>query len=142
MNQDPSGNTTEGHHLRHIPTSKRNTLILLGSLLVLLMFWDSILGMLLHGLLYLLEYLELFVEETLELLFHLEGHMAQIWTAWIGFATFVALLAFGYIAVKKAFIKRFRSKEYFRLWLRRWAKEHWIWLAAFSILYLLIVIFL
>ena len=141
--QEPSEAVTEEHALNlHLPTSRKHTLMALGAFLIFIMFWDSILGIVTHGFLYVLEYLELFTEELLELVFHLEGHTAQIFTAWIGFAAFSALLTWGYLSLRRAFIRRFRDRQYFKLWLRHWAKEHWIWIALSVILYLLIIIFL
>lgn len=99
----------------------------LGSLLVL-GFWfqgDAILGFILHLLHVLVEILELGLEHLLESLFHLEGHDAQVWTAWIGLGAFSVLIYLGYREVRRRLAEKFRSRGDFVRWTRDLVMTHW-----------------
>ncbi len=98
-----------------------------GSLLVLA-FWfqgDAILGFTLHLLHVLIEILELGLEHLLESLFHLEGHDAQLCTAWIGLGAFMLLIFLVYRQVRRRLAEKFQSRGDFVQWTRDLALSHW-----------------
>jgi hypothetical protein len=107
---------------------KRKILLWLG-LFMLFQFWDSLLGLALHALHILIEYLELTLEHLLEILFHLEGHDGQMATAWIGSLLILALLYRSSTRALRAFKARFRSRGYFLAWLKVHAQENWLFLS-------------
>ena len=107
---------------------KRKILLWLG-LFMLFQFWDSLLGVALHALHILIEYLELTLEHLLEILFHLEGHDGQMATAWIGSLLILALLYRSSTRALRAFKARFRSRGYFLAWLKVHAQENWLFLS-------------
>lgn len=115
--------------------TKQAWLIASGFLLFALI-GDSILDITLHLLHILIEFLELGLEDALELLFDLEGHTAQMYTAWIGFTAFILLFMYLYHRVRRAARSKFRSWSYFRLWLRVWIREHWLLLAVCCSIYI------
>lgn len=96
------------------------------SCFLLVMFWDSLLGTVLHLLYYVVEILELSLENILEMLFHLENHDAQIATAWTGVTAFAILGMSLYALIKKVLNSRFDSWSGFELWLKSWARRHWV----------------
>lgn len=107
---------------------KRKILLWLG-LFMLFQFWDSLLGVALHALHILIEYLELTLEHLLEILFHLEGHDGQMATAWIGSLLIIAFLYRSSTRALRAFKARFRSRGYFLAWLKVHAQENWLFLS-------------
>lgn len=108
---------------------------------LILMFWDSLLDLLLHGLHIVIEFLELGLEEFLELAFHLEGHEAQMFTAWTGLAAFMGLGVFVYLKVVRLIRSRFRSWAYFRFGLVQWLRDNWLPLSFLSSVYLATLLF-
>lgn len=117
-------------------TRSRQKYVLWTLALLILLFWDDVLGITLHVLHILLEYLELVTEELLIHLFHLEEHDGQMFTAWIGLAAFLSLTSWLYITIRRKIKNTFRSWSYFRSWVKIYAQEHWISLAAITVLYL------
>ena len=103
-----------------------------GGFLLLLFFWDAILGGVLHLLLYLIEYLELGLEDTLELLFHLEVHDAQILTAWIGFAAFATLGGYLYLWASRSLRSRFQTWPAFFAWTKSKMQANWLVLSVLT----------
>jgi len=93
--------------------------------LVLWFFGDAVLGVSLHLLHIVIEILELGLEHLLEKLFHLQGHAAQMWTAWIGFTLILLLCMFSYWHACNVLTAKFQSWDQFRRSARRWAREHW-----------------
>lgn len=110
--------------------------------ILILLFWDDVLGITLHILHILLEYLELVTEELLIHLFHLEEHEGQMYTAWLGLIAFLSLSTWLYVAVRRKIRKTFRSWAYFRSWIKVHAREHWMTLAAITLLYIFYLFFL
>ena len=104
--------------------------------LLILLFWEPLLELLLHGLDIVVEFLELGVEEILELAFHLEGHAAQMFTAWTGLAAFTAIAVFGYLWTSRFIRARFRSWSYCRFILMQWLRENWLPLTLLTSAYL------
>ena len=104
--------------------------------LLILLFWEPRLELLLHGLDIVVEFLELGVEDILELAFHLEGHAAQMFTAWTGLAAFTALAVFGYLWTSRFIRARFRSWSYCRFRLMQWLRENWLPLTLLTSAYL------
>lgn len=101
-------------------------------LIVLLFFWDTLLGGFMHLLLYLIEYLELGLEGLLELLFHLEPRDAQILTAWIGLAVFLTLGGYVYLWASRSLRSRFESWAYFFAWTKNKARANWLVLSVLA----------
>ena len=93
--------------------------------LVLWFFGDAVLGVFLHLLHIVIEILELGLEHLLESLFHLEGHAAQMWTAWIGFTLILMLCIFSYWHACNVLTAKFQSWNHCSRRARRWAREHW-----------------
>ena len=104
--------------------------------LLLLLFWENLLDLTLHVLHIVLEYLELALEETLEMLFHLENYTAQMYTAWIGSTLLIVLAAFIYYRISRSIRQRFRSWTYFRIWLKVSLRENWLYLSLLLLVYL------
>lgn len=94
--------------------------------LVLRFTWHAILGFLLYSLLILAEVLELALDHLLENVLHLEGHSAQMYTAWIGLGAIIALAVFGYNKASQVFHDNFHSWDSFISSSEAWAKEHWL----------------
>lgn len=109
--------------------------------LVLWFFGDAVLGVSLHLLHIVIEILELGLEHLLENLFHLEGHAAQMWTAWIGFTLILMLCMFSYWHVYSVLTAKFQSWNHFSRCARRWAREHWMQWSLPLLTLLLSVIF-
>lgn len=101
------------------------------ALIALLAFGDALLGFVLHLLFYVVEILELGLEHLLESLFHLEGHEAQMFTAWTGAAAFMALGGYVYVRVARSLRSRFQSWSSFFSWMKGKAEENW---GVFSLL--------
>jgi len=92
-------------------------------------FGDVLLGTLLHGLYIAIEVLEMGLEHLLEALFHLEGHDAQMATAWIGLALIVTLMFFIGKRLRQAWCNRFPSWQHFFEAVGIWTRLHWnLWL--------------
>jgi|LakMenEpi03Aug12_release.lakeMendotaPanAssembly.Ray.scaffolds.fasta_scaffold728025_2 hypothetical protein len=108
---------------------------------LILVFWDSLLDLLLHGLHIVIEFLELGLEELLEVMFHLEGHESQMFTAWTGLAAFMGLGAFVYVKLVRFVRSRFRSWAYCRFKLMQWVRESWLPLSIFTSAYLATLLF-
>lgn len=104
--------------------------------LLILIFWEPLLELMLHGLDIVIEFLELGVEDLLEMAFHLEGHSAQMYTAWTGLAAFTALAVFGYLWASRFIRARFRSWFYCRFRLMEWLRENWLPLTLLTSAYL------
>lgn len=100
-------------------------------LIILMVFWEAISGFVLHMLFYALEFLELGLEYLLEMLFHLEPHEAQMFTAWTGLAAFLALGVFLYMRASAYLRGRFRTWPVFWDWLKSRMVENWLFLALF-----------
>lgn len=109
---------------------------------LILVFWDSLLDLLLHGLHIVIEFLELGLEELLELVFHLEGHEAQMFTAWTGFAAFLGLGIFVYLKLVRFIRSRFRSWNHLRFGLTQWVRHNWLPLSLLISAYLATVLLL
>lgn len=107
-----------------------------GLWLLILIFWAPLLELLLHGLDIVVEFLELGVEDLLEMAFHLEAHEAQMFTAWTGLAAFTVLAVFGYLRVSRFIRARFRSWSYCRFRLMQWSRENWLPLTLVTSVYL------
>lgn len=96
--------------------------------LLMLVFWlfgGVILGTILHILHILIEVLELGLEHLLEALFHVEGHTAQMYTAWVGFMIFMMLAACIWCCARRAFRARFCSRGEALRAFRSWVLAHW-----------------
>ena len=92
-------------------------------------FGDVLLGTLLHALHVVIEVLEMGLEHLLEALFHLEGHDAQMATAWIGLALILTLIAFIGNRLRRAWRSRFQSWQHVFESAGHWARSHWnLWL--------------
>ncbi len=95
-------------------------------LFLLFMVWDTLIGFVLHLLFYVIEFLELWLEGSLELLFQMEGHEAQMFTAWIGLACFLVLGGYGYAMLKRSLRKRFRSWSSVQAWFGQQFRNNWV----------------
>jgi len=84
-------------------------LILSALVLVLWFSWRAILGFTLHVLLIVAEVLELSLDHLLENVLHLEGHSAQMYTAWIGVGAFIALTTYSYPHTRRSFFTNFQT---------------------------------
>jgi len=117
--------------------------VILSSLVLVLWFtWQALLGFLLHALIILAEILELTFDHLLEDVLRLEGHSAQMYTAWTGVIAFVFLAVFGYRAARRRFIARFQTWDKFMFHGRSWARDHWLTLTMpLTVLLLLNVLF-
>ena len=104
-------------------------MLTLGVLTLASLLWQSLLPYVLHAIIYLLEILEWLVDEILELVFHLEGYTAQMFTAWIGLTAFIAVSAWTYRKIHTRFKRRFHDWHGLRQWFRGWLKRHWASLA-------------
>lgn len=104
---------------------------LAGGFIILMAFWDAISGFVLHMLFYALEFLELGWEYLLEMLFHLEPHEAQMYTAWTGLAVFLALGVYVYMRTAAYLRGRFHTWAEFWAWLHSRASENWSILTVF-----------
>lgn len=92
-------------------------------------FGDVLIGTLLHALHVVIEVLEMGLEHLLEALFHLEGHDAQMATAWIGLALTLTLIAFIGNRLRRAWRSRFQSWQHVFESAGHWARSHWnLWL--------------
>jgi hypothetical protein len=92
-------------------------------------FGDVLLGTLLHALHVIIEVLEMGLEHLLEALFHLEGHDAQMATAWIGLALILILVTYTGKRLRQAWRSRFPSWQQFFEAVGTWARSHWnLWL--------------
>lgn len=92
-------------------------------------FGDVLLGTLLHALHVVIEVLEMGLEHFLEALFHLEGHDAQMATAWIGLALILILVTYIGKRLRQAWRSRFPSWQQFFEAVGTWARSHWnLWL--------------
>jgi hypothetical protein len=104
--------------------------LMLSALVLVLWFsWRAILGFILHMLLIFAEILELGLDHLLENVLHLEGHSAQMYTAWIGLGTFMALVAYCYVHARQYFFTHFQTWDKLAFVLNGWAKAHWLTLA-------------
>jgi uncharacterized membrane protein YhaH (DUF805 family) len=92
-------------------------------------FGDVLLGTLLHALHVVIEVLEMGLEHLLEALFHLEGHDAQMATAWIGLALILILVTYTVKRLRQAWRSRFPSWQQFFEAVGTWTRSHWnLWL--------------
>jgi hypothetical protein len=92
-------------------------------------FGDVLLGTFLHALHVVIEVLEMGLEHFLEALFHLEGHDAQMATAWIGLALILILVTYIGKRLRQAWRSRFPSWQQFFEAVGTWARSHWnLWL--------------
>lgn len=103
-----------------------------GGLVLAMVFWDAISGFVLHMLFYALEFLELGWEYLLEMLFHLEPHEAQMYTAWTGLVAFLALGVFLYMRSAAYLRGRFHSWAEFWAWMHSRTLDNWPILAVFG----------
>ncbi|MEY4684298.1 MAG: hypothetical protein RLZ25_757 [Pseudomonadota bacterium] len=141
MSEAPT-NDPEGVHVPDSVTRSRQKFLIWTLAVLVFFFWDDVLGISLHVLHILLEYLELATEELLIHAFHLEEHEGQMYTAWLGLTAFLILSTWLYLTIKRKIRKTFRSWAYFRSWLKIHALEHWISLTAISLFYLVYLFFL
>jgi hypothetical protein len=96
------------------------------ALVLVFWFWgDALLGFSLHVLHIVIEILELGLEHLLESLFHLHGHTAQMWTAWIGLTLILTLCMFSYRQARRLLAAHFHSWQHFRQCARHWVTGHW-----------------
>jgi len=123
-------------------TRSRQKYVIWTLAVLIFFFWDDVIGITLHVLHILLEYVELITEELLIHLFHLEEHEGQMFTAWLGLAAFLSLITWLYVTVRRKIRRTFRSWAYFRSWVKIHAREHWISLTAISLFYLIYLFFL
>lgn len=123
-------------------TRSRQKYVIWTLAVLIFFFWDDVIGITLHVLHILLEYVELITEELLIHLFHLEEHEGQMFTAWLGLAAFISLITWLYVTVRRKIRRTFRSWAYFRSWVKIHAREHWISLTAISLFYLIYLFFL
>jgi len=123
-------------------TRSRQKYVIWTLAVLIFFFWDDVIGITLHLLHILLEYVELITEELLIHLFHLEEHEGQMFTAWLGLAAFLSLITWLYVTVRRKIRRTFRSWAYFRSWVKIHAREHWISLTAISLFYLIYLFFL
>lgn len=123
-------------------TRSRQKYVIWTLAVLIFFFWDDVIGITLHVLHILLEYVELITEELLIHLFNLEEHEGQMFTAWLGLAAFISLITWLYVTVRRKIRKTFRSWAYFRSWVKIHAREHWISLTAISLFYLIYLFFL
>jgi hypothetical protein len=123
MSEHASIALSEGQNM--MKAQVRRTAWTAATLAVVLAFWDAILGFVLHLIFYVIEFLELGLEHFLEMLFHLERHEAQMFTAWIGAASFVALGGYVYVWVARSLQSRFQSWSSFFSWMKGKAQENW-----------------
>ncbi len=114
----------------------RRALTLWCACFLLLVFWDFLVDLLLHGLHIVIEFLELGLEDMLEMIFHLESHEAQMYTAWTGLIFFMGLGFYVYVRAVRLFRSHFRSWSYFRFWLTHKLRENWLPLSLFMTAYL------
>ena len=105
-------------------------------LILALLFWDDVIGILLHTLDLALEYLELAVETLIEAVFHVESHEAQMYTAWTGLFAFTLLLTQSYLWIRRKIRRTFRSRAYFRSWLKIHLQENWLPITLVTIVWL------
>ena len=120
---EPNGSRRSTGRLALSPNHR--TALIVAALTILILFWNFIFSTTLHALFYLLEILELGLDDLLEALFQLELHTAQMYTAWMGLLTFMALGAYAYLRITKSLRTRSRSWSYFGFWLRAWLRERW-----------------
>ena len=95
---------------------------------ILLVFWhvgDAILSFILHLIHIVIELGEMAVEHLIEALFHVEGHTAQMLTAWTGLFIFIAVAKVCQIRLRRYFIARFQSWAYFKHWLKGLLWHYW-----------------
>lgn len=123
-------------------TRSRQKYVIWTLAVLIFFFWDDVIGITLHVLHILLEYVELITEELLIHLFNLEEHEGQMFTAWLGLAAFLSLITWLYVTVRRKIRRTFRSWAYFRSWVKIHAREHWISLTAISLFYLIYLFFL
>lgn len=123
-------------------TRSRQKYVIWTLAVLIFFFWDDVIGITLHVLHILLEYVELITEELLIHLFNLEEHDGQMFTAWLGLAAFLSLITWLYVTVRRKIRRTFRSWAYFRSWVKIHAREHWISLTAISLFYLIYLFFL
>ena len=136
---------TNDHPSVPVPDSKtraRQKYLIWTVAALIMLFWDDVLGITLHVLHILLEYLELVTEELLIHLFHLEEHEGQMYTAWPGLIAFLALSTWLYVTIRRKIRNTFRSWSYFRSWVKIHAIEHWMSLTTIAVLYLVYLFFL
>ena len=115
-------------------------LLLSGLVLALWFSWQAILGFLLHALILLAEVLELLFDHLLEDVLRLEGHSAQMWTAWTGFIAFVTLSVLGYRAARRRLVAKFQTWDKFVFCSGRWVREHWLTVAMPLAVFLVMIL--
>jgi hypothetical protein len=116
---------TESSAAKSRPLWLRPQLIVPG---LLLLFWyvgDVVLGFILHLIHIVIELGEMGVEHLLEAMFHVEGHTAQMLTAWTGLFIFIAVAKVSQIRLRRYFIARFQSWAYFKHWLKGLLWHYW-----------------
>lgn len=141
MSEAPTNDTQEVKAPDSVTRSRQKYAIWILAALIFF-FWDDVLGITLHVLHILLEYLELATEELLIHLFNLEEHDGQMFTAWLGLAAFLTLAGWLYVTIRRKIKSTFRSWAYFRSWVKIHAREHWISLTAITLFYMVYLFFL
>jgi hypothetical protein len=81
----------------------KKSVILAGLVLTLFLFGDTLLPVLIHGIILLLEVLEALSDHILESVFGLSPWTAQLITAWTGFFIFLALFAIASFRIRRAY---------------------------------------
>lgn len=134
MSEHASVALSEGQNV--MKTQIRRSAWAAAALIALLVFGDAMLGLVLHLLFYVIEFLELGLEHLLEALFHLEGHEAQMFTAWIGAAAFLALGSYVYVWGARSLRSRFQSWSSFVSWMKSMGEENWGVLSVLAVIIL------
>jgi len=139
-----SGNMAEPTELsatKNRPLWLKPQLIVPGVLLLLWYLGDAILGFILHLIHIVIELGEMGVEHLLEAMFHVEGHTAQMLTAWTGLFIFIAFAKVSQILLRRYFIARFQSWAYFNLWFKGLFRQYWDTLVISLLVWLLSVFY-
>jgi hypothetical protein len=105
------------------------------SIALVILFWDEVFEITVHVLHIIIEYLELAIEELILLIFHVEEHESQMFTAWIGLGAFIALGVIGYLKVVRFIHREFRSWGYFWIWIKVHFQENWIPVSLILLVY-------
>ena len=132
---------TESSATRRRPFWLRPQLIVPAFLLVFWYVGDAILGFILHLIHIVIELGEMAVEHLLEALFHVEGHTAQMLTAWTGLFIFIAVAKVSQIFLRRYFIARFQNFACFKRWFKGLFWQYWDTLVISLMVWLLSVFY-
>jgi hypothetical protein len=118
------------------PWSKlRKKAVIWTAIALVILFWDEAFEITVHVLHIIIEYLELAIEDLILFIFPVEEHESQMFTAWIGFGSFIALGAIGYLRVMRWIRREFRTWAYFWSWIKIHFQENWIPVSLIILLY-------